>query len=153
MLPVPARGARTRKARPAILRSAIIFRGLLIASACAGTLSLTACRHTAGGNEAGLFVHQEISPEPVHVGPETVNIRLQDASAQPIAGAKIMVEADMAHPGMSPVFAEAKQEEPGVYLATLNLNMGGDWVVLTHITLPDGKKAERQMDVRGVRSN
>jgi hypothetical protein len=31
--------------------------------------------------------------------------------------------------------------------------MGGDWVVLFHITLSDGRKVERQMDVKGVESN
>ncbi len=30
--------------------------------------------------------------------------------------------------------------------------MGGDWVVLTHVELPGGKKLERQMDLRGVAS-
>ena len=31
--------------------------------------------------------------------------------------------------------------------------MGGDWVVLLHIRLADGRKIERQMDVKGVESN
>jgi hypothetical protein len=31
--------------------------------------------------------------------------------------------------------------------------MAGDWVILLHVTLPDGKKLERQFDVRGVRPN
>jgi hypothetical protein len=30
--------------------------------------------------------------------------------------------------------------------------MGGDWVVLMHITLPDGKKLEEQLEVPGVQS-
>ena len=31
------------------------------------------------------------------------------------------------------------------------INMGGDWVVLSHISLPDGR-IERQIDVKGVES-
>ena len=59
----------------------------------------------------------------------------------------------MAHPGMAPVFADAIETSPGSYRAPLNFTMGGDWVVLLHITLSDGRKVERQMDVKGVESN
>jgi hypothetical protein len=64
-----------------------------------------------------------------------------------------MVEADMSHPGMSPVFAEAKETAPGSYRTTVDFNMGGDWVVLLHIKLADGRKIERQVDVKGVQPN
>jgi YtkA-like len=64
-----------------------------------------------------------------------------------------MVEVDMSHPGMSPVFAEATETAPGSYRANIDFSMGGDWVVLLHIKLADGRKIERQVDVRGVRSN
>jgi len=64
-----------------------------------------------------------------------------------------MAEADMSHPGMSPVFAQASESNPGDYRTNLNFNMGGDWIVLLHIRLADGRKIERQVDVRGVRSN
>ena len=65
----------------------------------------------------------------------------------------VQVEGDMNHPGMAPVFADALEIEPGEYRAQLNFSMGGDWVVLFHINLSDGRKVERQMDVRGVESN
>jgi hypothetical protein len=78
---------------------------------------------------------------------------MADAARKPVTRAAIMVEADMSHPGMSPVFAEAKETKPGSYTAPISFNMGGDWVVLLHIKLADGRKIERQMDVRSVRSN
>jgi len=59
----------------------------------------------------------------------------------------------MSHPGMSPVFAQANEIAPGNYSAPINFNMGGDWVVLLHIKLADGRKIERQVDVKGVQSN
>jgi hypothetical protein len=31
--------------------------------------------------------------------------------------------------------------------------MTGDWVILLHVTLSDGKKLERKIDVRRVRPN
>jgi len=98
-------------------------------------------------------ITHEVSPEPVRAGPATITLKLADAAAKPITSAHIAVEADMSHAGMSPVFAEAKETEPGRYQAHLEFQMAGDWVILLHITLPGGKKLERQIDVRGVRPN
>jgi hypothetical protein len=67
--------------------------------------------------------------------------------------ATIKVEADMAHPGMAPVFKAANETAPGSYQAEISFTMAGDWVLLLHIQLADGSKVERQVDVRGVRSN
>jgi hypothetical protein len=58
----------------------------------------------------------------------------------------------MNHAGMRPVFADAKEVEPGKYEATLELTMGGDWFVLITGTLPDGRKLHRKVDVPGVKS-
>lgn len=54
---------------------------------------------------------------------------------------------------MSPGFAEAKELEAGRYKAPLEFQMAGDWVILLHVTLPDGTKLERQIEVMGVRPN
>jgi hypothetical protein len=67
-----------------------------------------------------------------------------------VAGAQITLEGNMSHAGMVPVFVEAREVEPGSYRATMDLSMGGDWVVLVHITLPDGRKLERQFEIKGV---
>jgi YtkA-like len=65
----------------------------------------------------------------------------------------IEVEADMSHPGMGPVFGKAEETTPGNYRAHIVFNMAGDWVVVLRIKLPEGRKIERQTDVRGVQSN
>ncbi len=59
----------------------------------------------------------------------------------------------MTHPGMAPVFADAIEVSPGSYKATMNFTMGGDWVVLFHIMMSNGRRVEQQMDVKGVASN
>jgi hypothetical protein len=59
----------------------------------------------------------------------------------------------MTHAGMSPVFGDAKEIAPGRYQGDLAFQMAGDWVILLHVTLPDGSKLERQFDVSGVRPN
>ena len=98
-------------------------------------------------------IEHEISPEPARVGPSTVTFKLADAAGKPVTGARVAVEADMSHPGMRPVFAEAKETNAGRYQTRLEFPMAGDWVVLLHITLPGGKTLERQIEVRGVRPN
>ena len=50
---------------------------------------------------------------------------------------------------MAPVFAEAREIEPGRYQAHLTFAMAGDWVILLHIMLPGGQKLERQIRREG----
>ena len=127
------------------------FCAVLLASACV-FLAIAGCRKPVdSGTEISMTAH--LDPQPVRIGQENIIIRLTDSSARPVSQAKIQIEADMSHPGMSPVFADAREQDAGSYLATLNFNMAGDWVVLAHIKLPGGKKLERQVSVPGVRSN
>jgi hypothetical protein len=126
------------------------FSKQFVGFVCAATMATVGCSRPV---EPPLFVaiEHEISPQPARVGPVRVTLKLADAAGKPLTGAHIAVEADMSHAGMSPVFAEAKETEPGRYQGSLEFQMAGDWVILLHITLPDGKKLERQIDVRGVR--
>jgi hypothetical protein len=101
-----------------------------------------------------ISIRQDIQPLPAQVGSEaTVGVQIADATANPVTGATIMVEANMTHPGMAPIFIRASERRPGSYQAKVTFAMGGDWELLLHIKLANGNKIERQMDVRGVRSN
>lgn len=100
-----------------------------------------------------VVINSEISPQPVHVGPVTVTLKISDVAAKPVSGARIQLEGDMSHPGMSPVFGEAKEIETGRYQGALQLNMAGDWVVLAHVILADGRKLEPQINISGVQAN
>ena len=112
----------------------------------------TGCRKPPETSGA-IAIEESIAPQPVRIGTEIVSCKLTNATHQPIAGARVQVEGDMDHPGMAPVFANAVEDAPGNYRAPLQFTMGGDWVVLFHITLSDGRRVERQMDVKGVESN
>ena len=128
-------------------------RKALAALACAAAFLCAACQKPA---EAGssVAVECEVSPRPPRVGPAVFSLKLTDAgTSKPVSGARVRLEGNMTHAGMSPVFAEAKEDEPGRYRATLEFTMGGDWVVLVHAVLPDGRKVERQFDVKGVRAD
>jgi hypothetical protein len=127
-----------------------VFRiGLLFC--CAGVLILAGCRRSAEAAPP-VIIQAEITPQPVVVGPATVTVRLKDAQGGPLTNARLTVEGDMSHPGMRPVFAEAKEVSRGRYQAQLQFEMAGDWVLLLHIKLPGGQTIERQVDVKGVRA-
>ena len=87
------------------------------------------------------------------MGAAIVTLRLSDARGQAVNGARIALEADMSHAGMRPEFGQASEIGAGRYQGRLLLTMAGDWVILLYITLPGGRKLERQRDVRGVRAN
>ncbi len=93
----------------------------------------------------------KFAPQPPRVGPMTVTFAIASANGKLAVGAHVTAEADMSHPGMSPVFADAKEVEPGRYQSTLELGMAGDWVILLHCSLADGENLERQFDLKGVR--
>ena len=73
-----------------------------------------------------------------------------DASGGPVADARIKLEGNMSHPGMVPVFSDARETGPGRYLSAMELSMAGDWYVIAHVTLPDGRKLDRQFEIKGV---
>lgn len=135
-------------------RESFLTRGLLLlaATACACVLFGVACRLTEPTPDFN--VQHDVSPNPPGVGrPATISLKVIDfLSSKPVSGARIQLEGNMTHSGMTPVFAEAKEDEPGRYHATLEFTMAGDWVVLVHAALPDGRKIERQFDVKGVRA-
>ena len=56
----------------------------------------------------------------------------------------------MSHAGMAPVFADANEFEPGRYRTTMELSMAGDWNVSVRVTLPDGRRFDRQFEIKGV---
>jgi hypothetical protein len=105
------------------------------------------------GRTADLSITDELSPQPSKVGLNEITVRMANSAARPVESAVIDLEADMSHPGMSPVFGHMTEIQPGVYRGQLELGMAGDWAVLLHITMPGGQKLERQFAVPGVRPN
>lgn len=134
------------------LRTALRLWSVLAALTSSAITIPTGCRKP-GDSARDISTQVKINPQPVRVGNATIVIQLADETTRPVTHAAISVEGDMSHPGMSPAFGTAQESEPGTYTAHLDFSMAGDWVVLLHIKLADGRAAERQIDVRGVESN
>jgi hypothetical protein len=117
------------------------------------TLILFAGCSRSSATLSQITVETEVTPRPARVGPVTIDFKIKDATGKSISSAQAALEANMTHPGMTPVFSEAREISPGEYRCSLELTMSGDWVVTIHITLPAGQKLERDFEIKGVRSD
>jgi len=114
---------------------------------CLFAAGIFGCKNQPAGE---IFIAHEVLPQPPRVGQVEIRLRPTDASRKPLTGAQIKLEGNMSHAGMSPLFADTLEVAPGEYRANMNLSMAGDWVILVHLTLPDGAKLERQFEIKGV---
>jgi hypothetical protein len=105
-----------------------------------------ACRKSAPSPD--LNIDYTIAPQPARVGEVTIDLKVTHKDGQPASGARVELEGNMSHPGMSPVMSETKGIEPGRYRGTLQLSMAGDWIVLVHVTLADGQQLQRQLEFK-----
>lgn len=100
-----------------------------------------------------IAIQYEIAPQPPQAGATTIDLKLTDKNGAPVSGARVDLEGNMSHAGMGPVSGDAKEIETGKYRGTLQLTMAGDWIILVHITLADGQKLQRQIELSGVRTD
>jgi len=114
-------------------------------------LQSTGCSRPAAVTEGVAFVFDS-DPQPPRVGLNTFTVVVSGSNNERLARAHVSLEADMSHPGMSPVFGQAQEIAPGQYRGTLDLNMLGDWTVVFHITLATGQRFDRQVQLQHLRA-
>jgi hypothetical protein len=119
--------------------------------------SLAGCQPAGGraaqpdGSEA-VELSWSLAPQPPTAGPVRLSLTLTErATAEPVTGASIRLEANMSHPGMRPVLCAAGEVAPGRYVAPFELTMAGDWFLLIDASLRDGRTLRRQLPLPGVR--
>jgi len=93
-----------------------------------------------------------MEPSPPLAGGDVVaRLTLRDRANKPIVGAKLHVEGQMSHPGMTPVVSDMIERGDGLYEARLRLTMEGDWTLVVAGELHDGARITKQLDLAGVR--
>jgi hypothetical protein len=122
-----------------------------VALACAAA-TLAACDRGAGRAAENVSLTWTFAPDPPSVGRSTLTLQLGDERGQPLRGARVRVEANMTHPGMRPVVAEAAEKEAGRYHVELEFSMAGSWFVLVTGDRPQGGSFSRRIDVAHVRA-
>ena len=128
----------------------MFFKRNSLVALCVWLAIVQGCRHQ---NEPApdLTLTHEVSPQPPRTGQVTITLRLADTSGTPVTGARVKLEGNMSHAGMAPVFADAKEIEPGRYESNMELAMAGDWHVSVSMVLPDRRQVEREFEIKGVR--
>ena len=114
----------------------------ILAWFCLAALGCSSAPHDAPEVEVSWNTQRLGAP-----GPLTVDLRLRGAEGQPLSGAQLLLEANMTHAGMAPVWVQPSEVEPGRYRASLALGMAGDWYLLLEGSLADGRRLERRLDL------
>ena len=127
----------------------MFLKGKSVIALCACLTLAQACKYQTDPVSELTLTH-EVSPQPPRVGTVTITLRLADASGKLATGVQVKLEGNMSHAGMTPVFADAKETEPGRYTSTMELSMAGDWYIVVYMILPDGRKVKREFEIKGV---
>ncbi len=77
----------------------------------------------------------------------TAIVVIKDKAGQGVDGARVSIEANMAHAGMKPEYADATIGANGEYRMPLDWSMGGSWYVEAKITLKNGDVVRRRFPV------
>lgn len=110
------------------------------------------CRPTSSTSDAGVRVEVAFAHPPPVVGPNVFSLALDDADGHPLSAAKLEVEGDMNHAGMTPSFARVNETAPGRYTGTIEFTMGGDWFLLVSGERADHRRFRQKVNVPGVGS-
>ena len=114
-------------------------------------LLLAGCGRIQQANPAppdSYMVTLTADPAPPVVGDAAISVTLRDAAGHPVDNARVAIEANMSHAGMTPVMADGAAGKDGVYRVPLTWTMAGDWYVDVKFTLPDGQKITRRFPVQ-----
>jgi YtkA-like protein len=122
-------------------------RSLLASIAALGFTLASSCRRGPKAGERAQL-SWSFSPDPPRIGPAVLSLRLTDARARPVSGARWSLEGHMMHPGRRPVVAEVTAGANGLYEARLAFSMAGDWVIVARAEWAEGGRLQQSIPVR-----
>ena len=131
------------RAHPRVLTAALILTVAVHAAWAAGCRSDPSDRYTA---------EWTLDPSPPVAGGEVLaRVTLRDDAQKPVVGAKLHLEGQMSHPGMTPVISDLTERGGGTYDARIRITMAGDWVLVLTGQTHGGVRITKQIDLPGVR--
>lgn len=132
--------------RTSLVRAASIF----LLAVC-GVLAMLACGPRSQSGDTLDVTIVSVSPDPATVGDAEITLLIRDLAGNPVSDATIMVEGTMTHAGMQPVIVATEARGKGTYVTEgFKFTMGGDWVIIVHATLANGRTVEQHIDLKGV---
>ena len=122
-----------------------------LAALSAAVFVLAGCRGDPPPDDVPIEVGVSVAPTPPIVGPVRLVLTITDEQGAPVEDARVLVEGTMTHAGMTPVQDTATYQGQGRWVVPeFEFTMGGDWILTTRITLPDGREAVRQREFNVV---
>jgi hypothetical protein len=110
--------------------------------------SIAGCR--ASDPSDAISAAWTVEPSPPAAGQAlVVRVTLSDRD-RPVSGAKLRLEGQMSHPGMTPVVSDLVERGNGTYEGHLQLTMAGDWILVVTGELAGGERLTKQLDMPGV---
>lgn len=125
-------------------RLAVLGAALLLAALAGACRRAPVASDTAGAVMIAARL-QSIQPT---VGPAALTVTLSGGTVETLGQVTVQVVGHMAHPGMTPVVATVTRRGPDTFDAALDLDMPGDWVLVTTVRFPDSRRVESQLKVR-----
>jgi len=112
-----------------------MFRRLLVSlvlvatvAGCAPKSETSSSTTTAQAQNAGQFsVTTQFSTDPPKQGPQTITVRVKDASGNPVTGATVKIVTKMPSMSMAGPTLAATDNGDGTYAAQTNLNYATQW--------------------------
>lgn len=96
-----------------------------------------------------IILNWQHSPEKItSKSPVEFTFTLKDKANSPIENARIDVEANMNHAGMTPVLAQARVAGAGVYKVKIQLTMEGGWILFLTIKKVDGTIIKKEISFK-----
>ncbi len=117
----------------------------------ATALLLAGCRGDRPTDDLPVHVQVSSAPTPPIIGPVRLVLTVTDDDGAPVEASEVRVEGTMTHAGMVPVHETARREGEGRWVVPeFEFTMGGDWILIVEVELPDGRVATREREVTVV---
>jgi hypothetical protein len=121
---------------------------MALAWLAATALVLAGCRGDRPADDLPVHVQVSSAPTPPIVGPVRLVLTVSDGEGAPVEASEVRVEGTMTHAGMVPVHETARPEGEGRWVVPeFEFTMGGDWILIVEVELPDGRVATREREV------
>ncbi|TVR63220.1 MAG: hypothetical protein EA422_09865 [Gemmatimonadales bacterium] len=114
-------------------------------------LSIPGCRGEAPSDDLPVRVAVSVAPTPPIVGPNRLVLDITDDQGAELEAAAVRIEGTMTHAGMVPVFDTATHQGGGRWVVPeFDFTMGGEWILIIQVELPDGREATRRHELNVV---
>lgn len=113
---------------------------------------VSGCKQQTASLQNEYKVHYSLKSNKLSVGETDFHFKVSDSKGEMVEVRDFLVEGNMTHPGMVPVYGESKKIDNGQYLVTMDLTMAGDWILFISFKNAEGQIIKKELPLNGVGS-